>query len=221
MNHPPATDAEVRLTAYLAAIAAALRGPHRRRAGILEELRDGLELAVADRLATGADIGQAVTAAIEQFGSPATVAEAFAPELATAYARRTLGWFVGTGPLVGIWWLLLLQPVPWRTGLGRSIAAIPTVPLIVAAVAAALATFATTGRLMRWLPEAGPHVALAATIAVTVLASVGDTVMIGHWAMSGAAVQPVAVVALAASATRIACSIMTMRQVTALRHGAI
>ena len=38
------------------------------------------------------------------------VADAFEGELATAYARRTIALYVITGPLVGIWWLLLLQP---------------------------------------------------------------------------------------------------------------
>ena len=60
------------------------------------------------------------------------VADAFAGELATAYARRTIALYVITGPLVGIWWLLLLRPDPWRAGLIALLAAIPVLPLIIA-----------------------------------------------------------------------------------------
>jgi hypothetical protein len=64
-------------------------------------------------------------------------------------------WFVVAGPLVGIWWLLLLYPSPWRTGLIALVAAIPVIPLIIAAIATAGGTLATTGRLTRWLPGTG------------------------------------------------------------------
>jgi hypothetical protein len=146
----PAASGRTPLARYLADIAAGLHGPRRRKEQILAELSDGLESAVADHTAAGLSSGQAVTAAIDQFGSPRAVADAFAPELALAYARRTLAWFIATGPLVGIWWLLLLHSRPWRTGLVALIAAIPVVPLIAVAIATAAGTFATTGRLIRW-----------------------------------------------------------------------
>jgi hypothetical protein len=44
--------------------------------------------------------------------------------------------------------------------------------LIVVAIAGA--TLATTGRLMRWLPETSPPRALAATTAISVLCLIGD-----------------------------------------------
>jgi hypothetical protein len=150
----PASDA--RLDAYLSDLAARLRGPRRRREQILAELRDGLDHAITDRTIAGLPEGDAVAAAIAQFGSPQAVADAFAGELAAAYARRTIARYIATGPLVGIWWLLLLQPHPWRTGLIALLAAIPEIPLIIIAIATAAGTFATTGRLMRWLPEATP-----------------------------------------------------------------
>jgi hypothetical protein len=161
---------------------------------------------------------QAVTAAIAQFGTPAAIGDAFAAELATVYARRTLGWFVVTGPLVGIWWLLLLQPHPWRTGLAAMVAAIPVIPLIAVGLATAAGTFATTGRLMRWLPEAGPRRALAATVAVAALAATGDAFLIGVLIWSDIPVRPLAAIAVAASLTRIGCSLVTVRRATALRN---
>jgi hypothetical protein len=108
--------AEPRLAAYLTEVAARLHGPRHRRAQILAELHDGLDDAVADHVRDGLAPEEAADAALGGFGTPAEVAAAFAGELAVAYARRTLAWFLVTGPLVGIWWLLLLQPQPWRTG---------------------------------------------------------------------------------------------------------
>lgn len=140
------TGTAARIDAYLGETAARLHGPRRRRARILTELRDGLEQAVEDQIMAGLPAGDAVSAAIAGFGTPARVADAFAAELTIAYARQTLGWFVATGPLVGIWWLLLLRPAPWRGGLTTLVAAIPVIPLIAAGLAAA-------GR--RSLPPAG------------------------------------------------------------------
>ncbi|WP_426513050.1 permease prefix domain 1-containing protein [Dactylosporangium sp. McL0621] len=215
----PAASAEARLTTYLAEIAAGLRGPRRRRAGILDELRDGLEQAIAEDTAAGLPPDRAVTAGIEQFGSPTAIADAFAPELATGYARHALAWFIATGPLVGISWLLLLQPHAWRTGPAGLLAAIPVIPLVAVAVVAAVATLAATGRLIRWIPEAGPRQAVAATMAVAALAVTGDTAVIGVWAWSATAVPLLAVVAVAASLIRIACSGITVRHTTAIhRH---
>jgi hypothetical protein len=155
-------------------------------------------------------------AAIAQFGTPRSVADAFGGELATAYARRTIALFIATGPLVGIWWLLLLHPSPWRTGLIAFVAAIPVIPLIVIAISTAGATLATTGRLMRWLPETSPHRALTATIAALCL--IGDLIMITIYLLSGMPVRTLAAVAIAASLTRIAASITTMRHATQMRH---
>jgi hypothetical protein len=78
-----------------------------------------------DRMATGPPRDRAAAAAISQFGSPHAVADAFGGELTTEHARRTIVWFIVTGPLVGIWWLLLLHLSPSRTGLIALIAAIP------------------------------------------------------------------------------------------------
>src|SRR5262245_32695905 len=105
------------IEAYLAELARLLHGPRRRRARVLAELRDGLQdAAVAYRDHADSAVA-AERQAVAGFGTPQAVADAFAGELATAYARRTTAAYIVTGPLVGIWWLLLLQPHPWRTGL--------------------------------------------------------------------------------------------------------
>jgi hypothetical protein len=204
--------AEPRLAVYLTEVAAGLHGPRHRRAQILAELRDGLDEAVADHARGGLAPEQAADAALAGFGTPAEVAAAFAGELAVAYARRALAWFLVTGPLVGTWWLLLLQPQPWRTGVVALLAAIPVLPLIGVAVATAMGTFATTGRLMRWLPEATPRRALLATGAVALLAFTADTTLIAGYAWSAVPAGLVGGVSVAASLTRMACSAVTVRR---------
>jgi hypothetical protein len=220
-RHRLATNTDTRpedaLATYLSDVAAQLYGPRRRRAAILAELRDGLDQATEDQIAAGLTPDQAAAAAITQFGTPQAVADAFSGELATAYARRTIALFIATGPLVGIWWLLLLRPSPWRTGLIALLAAIPVLPLLIIAIATAGGTLATTGRLMRWLPETGPRRALAATTAIATLCIIGDLTMITIFMLSGTPTRPLAVIAIAASLTRIACSITTLRHATRMR----
>jgi hypothetical protein len=212
------TRAQARVDAYLGELAHLLRGPRRRRARILAELRDGLDQAITDQVTYGRTEDQAVASAIDDFGTPQAVADAFAGELATAYARHTIAWYIATGPLVGIWWLLLLHPYPWRTGVLGLLAAIPVLPLIAIAVAAAAGTFATTGRLIRWLPEASPSRALTATVAIATLALVGDLTVITVYLGSAAPLQPLAILAIGASLIRIACSVVTLRHATQIRH---
>lgn len=205
------------LAAYLSDLGAQLHGPRRRREAILTELRDGLEQATEDRIAAGLPPDQAAAATISQFGSPCAVADAFAGELATASARRTIACFIATGPLVGIWWLLLLHPSPWRTGLIAFVAAIPVIPLIIAAIATAGGTLATTGRLMRWLPETGPRRALAAAIAIAMLCVIIDLSMITMVVVSDGPTTPLMIIAITASLTRIICSITTVRHASLMR----
>jgi hypothetical protein len=212
------TPTQARVDAYLGELAHLLRGPRRRRAQILAELRDGLHQAIADHTTDGRTEDQAVESAIDHFGTPQAVADAFAGELVTAYARHTIAWYIATGPLVGIWWLLLLQPHPWRAGLVALLAAIPVIPLIAIAIATAAGTFATTGRLIRWLPEASPHRALTATIAVAALALVGDLTVITLYVRSAALVRPLAILAIGASLIRITCSLVTLRHATLMRR---
>jgi hypothetical protein len=220
-GHRLATNTDMRLqgalATYLSDVAAQLRGPRRRRAAILAELRDGLDQATEDNITAGLTPDQATAAAITQFGTPQAVADAFSGELATAYARRTIALFIATGPLVGIWWLLLLQPSPWRTGLIALLAAIPVLPLLIIAIATAGGTLATTGRLIRWLPETGPHRALAASTAIATLCIIADLTMITIFMVSGTPIAPLAVIAIAASLTRITCSITTLQHTTRMR----
>ena len=217
-NHLTSQPAQVQLDAYCCDLAARLRGPGRRREQILAELRDGLDHAIEDRIAHGLTNTEAARAAITEFGTPEAVADAFAGELAAAYARRTIALFILTGPLVGIWWLLLLQPHPWRTGLVALVVAIPVLPLLPIAIATAAAALATTGRLIRWLPESSPRQALTATITIAGAVLLADLTVLAVYAGSNIPAQPLAALAITASLLRITCSIITLRHATATRH---
>jgi hypothetical protein len=215
----PATPEPI--TTYLAGIDGALRGPRRHRDRILAELRDGLEQSVAAGIGRGLSEKEAVTAAIADFGRPDAIAAGFAAELAIATARRTLFWYLLTGPLVGVWWLLSLASYPWRAGLVAVIAAVPVLPLIVVAIATATGTVATTGRLMRWLPEATARQAMRGAEMVAGLALVGDLVMIGLYVRSGLPARPLGVIAVAASTTRWVCSVIVLARAPARRKPAV
>lgn len=199
---------------YVAELAIRLRGPRRARTRVLTEIHDGLAESVDAHLAKGTPPDDAATTAIAEFGDPDTVARSFAPELATATARRTIAAFILTGPLVGIWWLLLLHPAPWRTGLLAAVIAIPALPLIAIAVATAAGTFATTGRLMRWLPEATPTRALSATLAIATLCLAADFTVLGiltaQLATGSHHPSPLAAIAATASVLRIGAAVTTI-----------
>ena len=196
---------------YLAELAARLRGPRAVRLRVLAEVRDGLTDTIETHLAGGVPPDAAATAAVREFGDPDVIARSFADELATASARRTIAAFILTGPLVGVWWLLLLDPTPWRTGIVAAVMAIPALPLIALAIATAAGTYATTGRLMRWLPEAGGARALNAAIAIAVLCLAADLtvlcVLAAHLATGWRGPVPLVVIAATASIVRIAAAI--------------
>jgi len=202
---------------YLSQLASRLRGPRRHRARILTEIRDGLQHAIDKHLAQGATETEAAIAAIADFGTPEAVAGAFAGELATAYARRTIMAYIVTGPLVGIWWLLQ-QPYPWRSGLIALLAAIPVIPMIAVILATAVITLATTGSLIRWLPEAQPRRVLTVTLAIAALVLAADFTVIAIFLRSGIPLRTLAVVACTASLIRILSGAFTIRRTIALRR---
>src|SRR4051812_36141401 len=181
------------IEAYLAELAELLHGPRRRREQILAELGDGLHQA-AEAHARTATAEQAEKQAVADFGAPRVVAAAFATELATAYARRTIAAYIVTGPLVGIWWLLLLRPHPWRTGLRALLVTIPVLPLIGIAAATAVIILATTGRLMRWLPETGAVRAVDAVLGLAGLVLAADATVIALYTRSDIPMRPLAAV---------------------------
>jgi hypothetical protein len=115
---------------------------------------------------------------------------------------------------------LVVAPAPSRPLAhrpNRILAAVPVIPLIIVAIATAGGTLATTGRLIRWLPETGPRRALAATLAIAMLSMIIDVTMITLIMVSGAPSRPLLIIAFAASLTRIVCSITTVRHANLMR----
>jgi hypothetical protein len=207
---------------YLAELGARLLGPRTARTRVLTEIRDGLTETIDACRADGMQPDVAAATAIGEFGDPTTVAKSFDAELATAFARRTIAIFILTGPMVGIWWLLLLHAAPWRTGVLATLIAIPALPLIALAIATAAGTFATTGRLMRWLPEASATRALTAAATIATLCLAGDLTVLGvlavHLATGWHHPIPLMAVAATASILRIAAATIAVRSTRAVHH---
>jgi hypothetical protein len=207
---------------YLTELAAQLLpGPRTARIRVLTEIRDGLTETIDSHLADAMPPDVAASTAISEFGDPATVAGSFAEELATASARRAIAAFILTGPLVGIWWLLLLHPAPWRGGVLAALLAIPALPLIPVAIATAAGTFATTGRLMRWLPETTATRALTAATAIAALCVAADLTVLGilttHLVTGRQHPAPLIAIAATASIMRISAAATAIRSTRALR----
>lgn len=196
---------------YLAALATRLPGSRRARDAVLDELRDGLSELTARYTDNGHPPLAAAKAAVAEFGTVDQVAAAFAGELVTRQARQIIAVLIVTGPLVGVWWLLLLAPV--------SPAGIPTLPLIGAAVLTGLLVLATTGGLARWLPSTAPARALTGATTVVAACIAGDIGMLTTLAIgSNTELGVVAVVAVLASLIRLGWSVHLLRTCLSARR---
>jgi hypothetical protein len=215
---PAAIPEAAVLDRYIESLRRRLTGPARARARILEEIRGELDEVTEANLARHLPAEAAAQAAVDDLGPADIVAAAFAGELGVLRARRVLWALLLTGPLVGIWWFLLLTPSPWTPRLGVVLAAIPVLPLIAAAVGIGIVVIATTGSLIRWLPEAAPRRALAAAIAVALVSILGDlsvlTILVVRVVTGSADSFPPALVAVAvlASAIRLVGSTWAVRR---------
>lgn len=200
--------AENAIEDYLDGVATRLTGPRASRAAILDELRDGLHEAAAAQLRRGTPCDTAVSAALDEFGPAQSTAGAFAGELATAQARRTTIGYLATGPVVGLLWLLMLQPsIPWRDGPAAIWAAVPAAPMIAIAAVAGMLTLAATGRFIRWLQLPDRHTSTGAVVVVAA-AVIGDVLMLALAARTATpAAAGIATFAVAASTLRLACSV--------------
>lgn len=188
------------LDGYLDAVSRQLVGPRGARAAILDELRDGL----LDAVAVGVRRGHGSAAArhaVQEFGSPGVVAAGFAAELACCQARRVAAGYLGTGPLVGVLWLLVLAPPGWWHGNGPDLwSVVPPLPVIGFAALIGALVLAATGRLSRWLYLADRHVVDAAS-AVIAAALLADLVLLALAAARPATPGPALLGALAAVAS--------------------
>jgi hypothetical protein len=235
---PPQARAVHLVEGWLAEFAAELRGPARARAAVVAELRDGLLDALDTHRRGGVPPTEAARAALHEFGEPAAIARAFAPELAGREARRTAVALIGTGPLMGLLWgaglatsHLVTFPVqpgpPWAWS--QLPAALRVVFALLAAVLAVgvpagLLAVAATGRLGRWLSQQPRRAGLAPTAAATLGAAFLAADLLLLTTLGGAAIvapghlawAPVTVAGVA-SLTRLALNARATRRLLATR----
>jgi hypothetical protein len=95
-------------SSYVAALDAALTGPRRAKRGMLREVSDHLEDAVAAYRRAGQDYTEAEQRAVADFGTVAQVAPGFQTTLALASARRTALMLLAA---------LSIQPFLWDAGI--------------------------------------------------------------------------------------------------------
>jgi hypothetical protein len=174
------------------------------------ELEDGLWTATIAHHASGRPPEEAATAAVAEFGDPRAVGAGFGPELAVATGRRVGLGLLTTGPLVGSCWLLLTA-VTWRWTGQEPPAALGLVAtlvglVLVVAIPAAVLSVAVSRRWSRWLP-AGPQVGATAAAVAAGACVAGDLVLLGGLlactVLAGGVAWPAALLAAAASSTRL------------------
>ena len=211
-------DSTAAIGAYLAALDGALAGPRRTRTAIRDEIEDGLLAAADHHRAEGAAPAAAIRAALAEFGPPEAVARAFSGELAIARARRLILGLLLTGPAVGVWWLLLLAPLPWPPTPGALFAAIPVLPVVAAIVVVGVAVLTATGRLAHRVRVPSPKTTERTWRGLALVCLALDLALLGQVAIRAATSEghhaSLMVAAAAASSAR-----LVWVGLTAGRHG--
>ncbi|MCI2418143.1 permease prefix domain 1-containing protein [Saccharopolyspora sp. K220] len=137
---------------YAAALAAALHGPARAKARMVQEMRDGLADTVAAYTDEGMPYQRAVQQAVREFGTAEELVPSCQQELTVAQTRHTARALLITVPFLLACWSLI-----WTADHDRGLP--PPAQLLagVAVTAALLAalTLVATGVLARWLDM--PH----------------------------------------------------------------
>ncbi|MEV8017496.1 permease prefix domain 1-containing protein [Streptomyces sp. NPDC086554] len=140
---------------YLTSLEAALHGPVRAKARLLEEVRDGLTDCVAELRSQGMSRERAAEQALRDFGTMDDLVASCQRELTIAQARHTARSIVITAPFLIACWFLVRNAgdaqdwaVPWTAQL----MALYLAGTAVAAALLAAGALAATGTLARWLP---------------------------------------------------------------------
>ncbi|MEV4946482.1 permease prefix domain 1-containing protein [Streptomyces sp. NPDC053755] len=178
--------------AYVAALAAALHGPARAKARLLEEMRDGLEETVAAHGRAGVPPEEAARQAVREFGSPAQLVPSCQRELTMAQARHTARAALLVAPfLIACWYAAWTADADGASFLPRSaqLVAVHLAGLAIVAALPAAAALAVTGTLARRLPtpDALPTAVgwtvttVSVAMAVAVLALAAASVLAANW----------------------------------------
>ncbi|MFE2557056.1 permease prefix domain 1-containing protein [Streptomyces sp. NPDC059352] len=213
MSAPGTDPVEV----YAADLAAALHGPARAKARLVEEIRGGLADTADAHVERGSSHQDAIRAAVREFGRVEELVPSCQRELTLAQARHTARAVALTAPSLIACWYLAGTPAADPAGPIPRAAQLLAVHLAGVAIAATLlaaATLALTGTLARRLPTpprlplvvawAGTTAGVA--MAVTTLALALASALATNWpllALAGAlAAASHAVVATSARACR-------------------
>ncbi|MCX4820466.1 permease prefix domain 1-containing protein [Streptomyces sp. NBC_01142] len=177
---------------YVAALTAALHGPARAKARMIEEIHDGLADTVAAHTSEGTPYPRAAHQAVGEFGTPDELAPICQRELTIAQARHTARAVALTAPfLIACWYVARTADhgQSWQLPRMAQLLAVHLAGVATGAALLAAATLATTGTLARRLPT--PHglpVAVAWTgttasvaMAVATLALATASVLATNW----------------------------------------
>ncbi|WP_318209327.1 MULTISPECIES: permease prefix domain 1-containing protein [unclassified Streptomyces] len=210
----PATDP---LAEYVADLTGALRGPAKAKARMIEEIRDGLADTTDAHVERGVPHGEAIGAAVREFGTVEELVPSCQRELTLAQARHTARAVALTAPFLIACWYLAGTPGHDQAGLIPRTARLLAVHLAGVSIAATLlaaVALAVTGTLARRLPTpprlplvvAWTGTTAGAAMAVTTLALATASALATNWpllAFAGAlAAASHAVVATSARACR-------------------
>jgi hypothetical protein len=139
---------------YAAALAAALHGPARVKARMVEEIRDGLTDAVAAHTREGLPYQRAADQAVREFGTTDELVPSCQRELTIIQTRRTARVLALTVPF-----LIACRHLIWTADHDQDwqlrLLAVHLAGVAATAALLAAATLAVTGTLARWLPT--PH----------------------------------------------------------------
>ncbi|GAA3974238.1 hypothetical protein GCM10022384_25880 [Streptomyces marokkonensis] len=177
---------------YVAALTAALHGPARAKARMIEEIREGLADTAAAHTSEGTPYQHAFQQAVREFGSIDQLVPACQRELTIAQARHTARAVALTGPFLIACWYLAWTTDPahsWQLPRTAQLLAVHLAGVAIIAALVAAATLTATGALGRRLPT--PHrlplvIAWAGTtastaMAVTTLALAATSALATNW----------------------------------------
>ncbi|TGA85619.1 permease prefix domain 1-containing protein [Streptomyces sp. MZ04] len=140
---------------YLTTLEAALHGPVRAKARLLEEVRDGLTDAVAEHASRGLPHDRAAELALRDFGSMDDLVASCQRELTIAQARHTSRSIAVTAPFLVACWFLVRNAgddQDWSLPWAAQLMAVYLAGTAVVAALLAAGALAATGTLARWLP---------------------------------------------------------------------
>ncbi|MEU3424128.1 permease prefix domain 1-containing protein [Streptomyces gardneri] len=141
--------------AYAAELAAALHGPARAKARLVEEIRGGLADTADAHAERGGPYPDAIRAAVREFGTVEELVPSCQRELTLAQARHTARAVALTAPFLIACWYLSVAPAADPAGSVPRTAQLLAAHLAGVAIGATLlsaATLAVTGTLARRLP---------------------------------------------------------------------